>query len=157
MRCSTSFIFILCITSHKIHLIFISQDVGQSVLESYSRILETLAHTVMSRIDDVLYADSLTQNPSLPESNNRMLSCEVTLKGPLKFPNAEEEREKLNSMEPPPPMTLSDFMGWHFDEIENKNSEGGEKSMKKPPNVETNKKFSYLDNLGGVRSPTARH
>lgn len=95
-------------------MIFNSQDVGQSVLESYSRILETLAHTVMSRIDDVLYADSLTQNPSLPESKNRLLSYEV-MTGPVKFPNAEEEREKLNAMAPPPPMTLSDFMGWQFD------------------------------------------
>ncbi|KAJ8637563.1 hypothetical protein MRB53_011830 [Persea americana] len=139
-----------------------NRDVGQSVLESYSRILETLAHTVMSRIDDVLYADSLTQNPSLPESKNRLLSYEV-MTGPVKFPNAEEEREKLNAMEPPPPMTLSDFMGWHFDQEEMENNLGNklnsedEKSMKNPPSVVTGKKYSYLENLGGVRSPTARH
>lgn len=131
-------------------------------MESYSRILETLAHTVMSRIDDVLYADSLTQNPSLPESKNRLLSYEV-MTGPVKFPNAEEEREKLNAMAPPPPMTLSDFMGWQFDQEEMENNLGNklnsedEKSMKKPPSVVTGKKYSYLENLGGVRSPTARH
>lgn len=34
------------------------QDVGQSILESYSRVLESLAFTVMSQIEDVLDAAS---------------------------------------------------------------------------------------------------
>ncbi|XP_059638648.1 rop guanine nucleotide exchange factor 12-like [Cornus florida] len=34
-----------------------NRDVGQAVLESYSRIIESFAVTVMSRIDDVLHAD----------------------------------------------------------------------------------------------------
>ena len=33
------------------------QDVGQSILESYSRVMESLAFNIMARIDDVLYAD----------------------------------------------------------------------------------------------------
>ncbi|XP_051148917.1 rho guanine nucleotide exchange factor 8-like [Andrographis paniculata] len=40
-----------------------NKDVGLAVLESYSRVLETLAATVMSRIEDVLYADSVVRNP----------------------------------------------------------------------------------------------
>lgn len=36
------------------------QDVGQSILESYSRVLESLAfNMIMARIDDVLYADDI--------------------------------------------------------------------------------------------------
>lgn len=34
-----------------------SQDVGQSILESYSRVLESLAFNIIARIDDVLYTD----------------------------------------------------------------------------------------------------
>lgn len=37
------------------------QDVGQSILESYSRVLESLAFTIIARIDDVLYADDLVK------------------------------------------------------------------------------------------------
>lgn len=33
------------------------QDVGHGVLESYSRVLESMAFNVTARIDDVLYVD----------------------------------------------------------------------------------------------------
>ncbi|CAL9763073.1 unnamed protein product [Musa acuminata subsp. burmannicoides] len=146
-----------------------SKDVGQSILESYSRILESLAFTVMSQIEDVLYADSLTQDPSLKDSSRRQLLTDSDL-GAVKKLNPEEEMEKLK--EAPSSMTLSDFMGWHFDpesETEMKNSGSLEedtfssqdmKKMKKPPDVVTTKKFSYiekLENLRCLRSPTARH
>lgn len=146
-----------------------NRDIGQSVLESYSRILESLAFTVLSRIEDVLYADSLVQNPSLAECRRNTFT-ESQLDGPLKFPNPGEEMEKLNSTETPGSMTLLDFMGWSMDQ--------GEAEQKKEPaddandilkddgihlnkiNLVTNKKVSYiekLENLGGLRSPTARH
>jgi PRONE (Plant-specific Rop nucleotide exchanger) len=34
-----------------------TQDVGQAILESYSRVLESLAFNIISWIDDVLFAD----------------------------------------------------------------------------------------------------
>ncbi|KAH7431229.1 hypothetical protein KP509_08G038100 [Ceratopteris richardii] len=37
------------------------KDVGQSILESYSRVLESLAYNIRSRIDDVLLADEVTK------------------------------------------------------------------------------------------------
>lgn len=37
-----------------------SQDVGKSILESYSRVLETLAFNITARIDDLLSIDKLT-------------------------------------------------------------------------------------------------
>ncbi|KAJ8476584.1 hypothetical protein OPV22_020311 [Ensete ventricosum] len=147
-----------------------SKDVGQSILESYSRILESLAFTVISQIEDVLYADSLTQDPSLKDSSRRQLLTDSNL-GAVKKLNPKEEMEKLK--EAPNSMTLSDFMGWHFDpesEAEMKNpgsleedtfSSQDMKKMKKPPDVvTTTKKFSYiekLENLRCLRSPTARH
>ncbi|GFZ04163.1 rop guanine nucleotide exchange factor-like protein [Actinidia rufa] len=141
-----------------------NQDVGQAVLESYSRILESLAYTVISRIEDVLHADSLAQNPSLGEQKRNPLSDSSLTAD--KFPNAREELEKLNLSETPASMTLSDFMGWTLDQgdAEMKKDSVNEwfkdndaKPLSKTPNIVTNKKFSYIENLGGLRSPIARH
>ncbi|PKA46099.1 Rop guanine nucleotide exchange factor 1 [Apostasia shenzhenica] len=38
-----------------------NKDVGKSILESYSRVLESLAFNVVARIDDLLYADDLAK------------------------------------------------------------------------------------------------
>uniref|UniRef100_A0A2N9J8L5 PRONE domain-containing protein n=1 Tax=Fagus sylvatica TaxID=28930 RepID=A0A2N9J8L5_FAGSY len=38
------------------------QDVGKSILESYSRVLESLAFNIVARIDDLLYVDDLTKH-----------------------------------------------------------------------------------------------
>ncbi|KAL4576321.1 hypothetical protein LXL04_012413 [Taraxacum kok-saghyz] len=42
------------------------QDVGKSILESYSRVLESLAYNIVARIDDLLYVDDLSK-----QSDNR--------------------------------------------------------------------------------------
>ncbi|KAL0663339.1 hypothetical protein Bca4012_100176 [Brassica carinata] len=113
-----------------------SKDVGQSVLESYSRILESLAYTVLSRINDVLDADRAVSKRSTP---------------------MEPEEETLVGS-----MTLSDFMGWDFDQgnedlDSKKDTSSDDKLVKEKLNVVTTKKTSYLETLGGVNSPTARH
>ncbi|XP_074285324.1 rop guanine nucleotide exchange factor 12-like [Silene latifolia] len=145
-----------------------NRDIGHALLESYSRILESLAHTVLSRIEDVLYADSLTQNPSLAQSKrNPLTDVKITS---TKFPNADEEIEKLNAAGTPTSMTLSDFMGWTMDQgdpegkpkeaVENEELvKDGElsKHSGELPNLIIPRKGSYLDSLGGLRSPTSRH
>lgn len=137
-----------------------NRDVGQSVLESYSRVLESLAFTVMSRIDDVLYADSLAGE-----------AAEAVEVG-----SAEEETERVDAVaaEAPSSTTLSDFMGWDLDhngEREKKTGEGGRVNAAaetgsgegrrppaaKPATPEALKRFSYTESLLGLRSPTARH
>ncbi|RWR72455.1 PRONE domain-containing protein [Cinnamomum micranthum f. kanehirae] len=146
-----------------------SKDVGQSILECYSRVLESLAFTIMSRIEDVLYADSLTQNPSLAELKKEFpFSPEIPpAPYPVNLPNLGEQKEKLNTAESPISMTLSDFMGWHFDqeaEPKRKDAENLEEIFSfelvtKPTDIMTNRKGSYiekLENLGGLRSPKAR-
>ncbi|KAL3514957.1 hypothetical protein ACH5RR_021859 [Cinchona calisaya] len=45
-----------------------NKDVGQSILESYSRVMESLAFNVMARIDDVLYVDDATNHCNALES-----------------------------------------------------------------------------------------
>jgi len=122
----------------------------------------------MSRIEDVLYADAQAQDPT---RNTDRRQLHVDSDQPLKKLDPKEELEKLNNMETPNSMTLSDFMGWHLDQdadVEKKETGSLEDTntsddgnLKKPPaKVATNKKFSYiekLENLGGLRSPTARH
>ncbi|XP_058098412.1 rop guanine nucleotide exchange factor 1-like isoform X2 [Magnolia sinica] len=38
-----------------------NKDVGQSILESYSRVMESLAFNIMARIDDLIYVDDTTK------------------------------------------------------------------------------------------------
>lgn len=38
-----------------------NKDVGQSILESYSRVMESLAFNIMARIDDVMFVDDATK------------------------------------------------------------------------------------------------
>jgi hypothetical protein len=133
--------------------------VGYAILESYSRVLESLAYSVMSRIEDVLGADAAAQNLTATEAARRLMDGDAA----ARKLDAMEELEKLN--EAPASMTLYDFMGWHFDqdELMRKKEEGtldeaGEAKLKKAPSLAP-KKFSYVDSLsaGGMRSPSARH
>lgn len=116
----------------------------------------------MSLIEDVLHADSFAREPSNEESRRQKSLPDVEL-GSAKKLDPIEEMEKL--VETPDSMTLSDFMGWHFDpdaESEYKNSEdtkSKDEMTKKPPKIDTAKKISYiekLENLKGSRSPTSR-
>ncbi|KAG8367390.1 hypothetical protein BUALT_Bualt16G0067000 [Buddleja alternifolia] len=151
-----------------------NKDVGLSILESYSRVLESLANTVMSRIEDVLYVDAVAQDPSLAVGTWN--STPSPTLSSFESPEEEEEEDKLSSAaaDTPSSMTLSDFMGWNFEPPETemkKNHFAGnlqsyvvkdeeEKIMIKPAyNIISKKKFSYTDKLemSGFRSPTARH
>ncbi|KAL8483716.1 hypothetical protein ACS0TY_026411 [Phlomoides rotata] len=154
-------------SSLEITKIQFNKDVGLSVLESYSRVLETLANTVMNRIQDVLYADSLTQDPSLAVATWKPASNSPTL---MSFPSpgggGGDETDKSDT---PTSMTLSDFMGWNFEPPEadiRKNKSAGnldsytiyeeDQITSKSGNLN---KFSYVDKIevGGSRSPTSRH
>ncbi|KAJ9704612.1 hypothetical protein PVL29_002933 [Vitis rotundifolia] len=44
------------------------KDVGQSILESYSRVMESLAFNIMARIDDVPYVDDAVKRCAAAES-----------------------------------------------------------------------------------------
>ncbi|KAL9242353.1 hypothetical protein vseg_016362 [Gypsophila vaccaria] len=129
-----------------------NKDVGHAVLESYSRVLESLASAILNRIDDVIYADSMASRSSLSGSSEIL--------SPPQF--------DTDTPSSPSSITLSDFMGWNVDQGEKLKSSGkfgeflkqheNEKLMGKTPPEQ--KKISYLERLeqwGGLRSPTARH
>ncbi|XP_024368539.1 rop guanine nucleotide exchange factor 7 isoform X2 [Physcomitrium patens] len=62
-----------------------NRDVGQSILESYSRVLESLAHNIIARIDDVLYANDLVKRSLGPQPSmareDRSLSRRLSFSG----------------------------------------------------------------------------
>ncbi|KAG8379965.1 hypothetical protein BUALT_Bualt07G0144400 [Buddleja alternifolia] len=135
-----------------------NRDVGQAILESYSRIIETLAFTVLSRIEDVMQADLIARNPSSAEQKRQPLKQ----RSPIAI--AKEELEQ-SAPQTPTSMTLLDFMGWNLDNGETEakkdmNDDFDAKPLSKPPNIITsNKKMSYIERLEnlGSRSPRARH
>ncbi|GLT42983.1 hypothetical protein SLA2020_169600 [Shorea laevis] len=55
-------------TSLDMNKIQYNRDVGQSILESYSRVMESLAFNIMARIDDVLYVDDAIKRCAAAES-----------------------------------------------------------------------------------------
>lgn len=126
---------------------------GHAILESYSRIIESLAFTVLSRIEDVMRADAEARNSANAEQKRQAVKEQP-----------KEESETLSSGGTPSSKTLLDFMGWGLDQGEKDSKDLDDdvsvKPLKQPDNVITNKKISYierLENLGGIRSPTARH
>ncbi|XP_076958610.1 rop guanine nucleotide exchange factor 1-like [Bidens hawaiensis] len=48
-----------------------NKDVGQSILESYSRVLESLAFNITARIDDVIFVDDATKHSESLSTFNR--------------------------------------------------------------------------------------
>lgn len=133
---------------------FFFQDVGLAILESYSRTLESLAFTLMSRIEDVLNADLATQDPKNVESTRiPSLTSDDTDKV---VSDAKAEVEKLRRMEPVSAM-LYDYVGRRDQDLSTYGKEGANvPKLTKISSVAT-KRFSYLENLGGARSPIARH
>ncbi|XP_051114320.1 rho guanine nucleotide exchange factor 8-like [Andrographis paniculata] len=158
-----------------------NKDVGLSSLESYSRVLETLGNTVLSRIEDVLYADKMARDPSLaaePPSHQAVESLPLPSKLNA-YPNPEENNsDKLDSSAETPTssMTLSDFMGWNLEPPEgdvahasppvqaepvNSNAKEEEENVVTTASKSTStfKKYLYIDkiDLSGLKSPIARH
>ncbi|XP_076953345.1 rop guanine nucleotide exchange factor 7-like [Bidens hawaiensis] len=101
-----------------------NKDVGKSILESYSRVLESLSFNIVARIDDLLYVDDLTRQSDnmgsmtdvivqkrppiacMPSSGTPYKSAFATPKfspGPLVAPGSVDRTPSLsgNSNKPP--------------------------------------------------------
>nr|GMC79079.1 rop guanine nucleotide exchange factor 7-like [Ipomoea batatas] len=72
-----------------------NKDLGKSILESYSRVLQSLAFNITARINDLLYVDDLTKNsdPFMPVSRK---STGTTNSSPSQGFSASKEQEKSN-------------------------------------------------------------
>ncbi|XP_028774013.1 rho guanine nucleotide exchange factor 8-like [Neltuma alba] len=150
-------------SSLEISKIQYNKDVGQSILESYSRVIESLAYTVSSRIEDVLYADSMALNPSMAGHNRRLSVDDDMGRSP------EEDAEKFNSSsDTSSSMTLSDFMNWPSsngrDDMHNSGDldeenykENEEKSSNKTPKYPKKSYWDKIEHLYAIKSPIPRH
>ncbi|XP_048227327.1 rop guanine nucleotide exchange factor 1-like isoform X2 [Ricinus communis] len=47
-----------------------NKDVGHAIIESYSRVMESLAYNILARIDDLLYVDDATKQRAAAESTS---------------------------------------------------------------------------------------
>ncbi|GER43949.1 Rop guanine nucleotide exchange factor [Striga asiatica] len=57
-----------------------NKDVGKSILESYSRVLESLAFNIVSRIEDLLYVDDVNKTS---DKNISLGSSKKVIRGPF--------------------------------------------------------------------------
>ncbi|MCO5613097.1 hypothetical protein L7F22_067371 [Adiantum nelumboides] len=95
-----------------------NKDVGQSILGSYSRVLESLAFNILSRIDDVLHADDLAKIQPLlarngPTNKNSLSSLQdfrgrisLAKSASINGPGSVVSLRTLHSKK------LSDHIGW---------------------------------------------
>ncbi|XVE52082.1 hypothetical protein DITRI_Ditri02bG0092500 [Diplodiscus trichospermus] len=120
-----------------------NRDVGQAVLESYSRILESLAFTVLSRIEDVLHDDYIAQNPTQASSKSN----------PSKDDSQPTSLSPRYDVETTNAMTLSDLLTWSLDQNDSEekrdstddlSKEADAKNMQKLHVVTNKKQNSYL-------------
>ncbi|BAF18219.1 rop guanine nucleotide exchange factor 9 [Oryza sativa Japonica Group] len=144
-----------------------NRDIGLAILESYSRTLESLAFTVMSRIEDVLHADSLAQASNTRTQESMRMASLSRYDTDKVVIDAKAEVERLGRMEPVS-ATLFDFVSPRDQDVvatkmdsKEKGCRGDAHSRKltKVSPIAT-KRYSYLEkleNLSGTRSPISRH
>ncbi|GER38780.1 Rop guanine nucleotide exchange factor 1 [Striga asiatica] len=80
-----------------------NKDVGQSILESYSRVLESLAFNLTSRIDDLLYVDDATKKRAMAESISSLLvnnQIRRSITGKLYYPGSPSSQSSHSSSSP---------------------------------------------------------
>ncbi|CAN8270206.1 unnamed protein product [Cochlearia groenlandica] len=140
-----------------------NNDIGLAILESYSRVLESLAHTVMSRIEDVLEADKITQDTETAVCK-RYIVKEPESPKKLEKPNyclLEEKPKKQKAA-----ISLSEVMQWTIETNEQPKKEkfdtpfkeSGKKLLTRVSSMimaNNKKSTTYLESLGTTKSPTA--
>ncbi|GJN40602.1 hypothetical protein PR202_gb29846 [Eleusine coracana subsp. coracana] len=124
-----------------------NKDVGYAILESYSRTLESLAFTIMSRIEDVLHANAVSRDPKRTKSRRRpsLVDLPESLHLDAVATEAAEVVHNNNSV--------------HWQEQDHEDGNGGGSKAKAVPRVPTKKMWHIqkLENVGGgLRSFTLR-
>ncbi|KAI5073366.1 hypothetical protein GOP47_0011379 [Adiantum capillus-veneris] len=143
-----------------------NKDVGQSILESYSRILESLAFNVLSKINDVLHVDDVVRCnhqsglTRRPPTNRNMGPKAPPQLPPLSPPGPYSGLSKSASVHVTQPHhhfdseSLSEFIGRSVKTpISEKELEHYAKS---PPRPGANKPWFYSGSINALRSPPSR-
>lgn len=146
------------------------------MLESYSRVIESLAYTVLSRIEDVLEADSVACDPP-PEHNLHMSKSPSRSKTnhqlELTSYDDDDDNETMQLVvATPTSVTLSDMMGWKVDKKDSKilrnisvehrqvtefGEEDGNGTAKPSSPFSFGSKVTAYLNLNPLRTPSSRH
>ncbi|CAN0837734.1 Rop guanine nucleotide exchange factor 5 [Linum grandiflorum] len=78
-----------------------NKDVGKSILESYARVLESLAFNIVARIDDLLYVDDLTKCSS-SMIGHKKVSYPFTIGTPYRTTFSTPSRSPVPLVSPSP-------------------------------------------------------
>ncbi|XP_002968559.2 rop guanine nucleotide exchange factor 7 [Selaginella moellendorffii] len=144
-----------------IHKIQYNKDVGQSILESYSRVLESLAFSIISRIDDVLHIDELamTADPTPAEDPAPKIFPAALSKIPPIRTSIPDTKGFGDFIKAPPP---AEAASPKFD-LPGKDETGlsltatsPSPKFDRPRKPEPLKNFSYARHLESVHSPPGR-
>ncbi|CAN5974820.1 unnamed protein product [Sphagnum jensenii] len=143
-------------TALDVNKIQYNKDVGQSILESYSRVLESLASTIISRIDDVIYADDLVRIPFVSPSTSPSPNSNLI---PKKSPHVNPEGTVF-IQEPQLTQVLVDLLSTQKLKAEVKQQKEPEDLLKIPSDaITTTHMWSYagkLENSNALHSPPSR-
>ncbi|KAE8784666.1 Rho guanine nucleotide exchange factor 8 [Hordeum vulgare] len=107
-----------------------NKDVGFAILESYSRALESLAFAVLSRIEDVLYADTVARDPRRSKSRRR--------------PSIEDDSPKSLVADDVEATSARSNDSFCWQELEDRTLDSSGGKLKKIPRIGT-RKFMHVD------------
>eukprot|EP00250_Pteridium_aquilinum_P017961 c23867_g1_i1 orf=186-2084(+) len=147
-----------------------NKDVGQSILESYSRVLESLAFNVLSKINDVLHVDDvikcnqqhaiLSRKPSTNRDAVPKAHSQLPPKGPQGHYSSLPKSASTHAMHATSPPAsyqskpLSEFIEWS---AKTPNTETKElEHYGSAPWAGSNKPWSYSGSVNALRSPPSR-
>ncbi|XP_044489929.1 rop guanine nucleotide exchange factor 1-like isoform X2 [Mangifera indica] len=137
-----------------------NKDVGQSILESYSRVMESLAFNIMARIDDVLYVDDANKQCAAAESLSvfsRGGLSGVPIQKPMSPSPFSIQRTPYTSPFATPTFSSSTPVkgspGRSTSLLRSGRTEATEQKLEKPCPVEFERVWSYTGNLSSRRVP----
>ncbi|KAF0917378.1 hypothetical protein E2562_017835 [Oryza meyeriana var. granulata] len=124
-----------------------NRDVGYAILESYSRTLESLAFAVLSRIEDVVYADAIARDPKRTKSRRRPSIVDIP---DTTLNNALEEEERVSNMDANSAVT-NNSVHWQEQDLDGKAVDANGAKLKKVHRMVTKKilHMEKIDNVGG--------
>uniref|UniRef100_A0A8R7TGG0 PRONE domain-containing protein n=1 Tax=Triticum urartu TaxID=4572 RepID=A0A8R7TGG0_TRIUA len=108
-------------SSLEISKIQYNKDVGFAILESYSRALESLAFAVLSRIEDVLYADTIARDPRRLKSRRR--------------PSLEDDSTESLAVDATEATSAKSSDSFCWQELEDRSLDSGSGKLKKIPRI----------------------
>lgn len=135
--------------------LWILQDVGQSILESYSRVMESLAFNIIARIDDVIYVDDTTKRcaavESMPLFSRGGLGC-LPIQRRMSPSPFSIKHTPYGSPFATPSFCSSPISGRPGRTPSSTNRKNHKKHDKKPAAAESEKVWSYAGNISARRA-----